>query len=318
MMKVSIPANVALAESGDGGVLLARDADCAMTLTRRELALWKLLELGDVGTPDAELAGFIITLAARGLVRVHGVTASIRLLVAYHGPVKGMAIGAVALARQTSGWLEAGWAELFWWFDAAFDRTYGTDTTGRSKAPDLPTSTARHANMYEPTPGHILRVALTAAVPAPETFVFIDVGSGKGRGLLLASHFAFKRVIGIEVSKALHHTALRNLELYRAADRRCFDVTSICIDASELDLPDEDLVLYFRQPFTATVLKPLLAKLSAWSTRGRQLVIIVYAARADFIAAFRALTFVHERGPIHIPRYLQAYSSDRLLVFSNN
>jgi hypothetical protein len=38
-------------------------------------------------------------------------------------------------------------------------------------------------------------------------FTFIDIGSGKGRVLLMASDYAFRRILGVELLPALHHIA---------------------------------------------------------------------------------------------------------------
>src|SRR6202167_2877534 len=41
-------------------------------------------------------------------------------------------------------------------------------------------------------------------------FVFVDLGSGKGRTLLMASDYPFQRIVGVELLPALHETAKGN------------------------------------------------------------------------------------------------------------
>jgi SAM-dependent methyltransferase len=45
----------------------------------------------------------------------------------------------------------------------------------------------------------------------PGTFVFIDLGSGKGRVLLMAAEYPFRRIIGVELLPELHEIARQNL-----------------------------------------------------------------------------------------------------------
>jgi len=46
--------------------------------------------------------------------------------------------------------------------------------------------------------------------------VFVDFGAGKGRALLMAAQYPFKRVVGIEISEALCREARRNVARWRA------------------------------------------------------------------------------------------------------
>jgi SAM-dependent methyltransferase len=63
-----------------------------------------------------------------------------------------------------------------------------------------------------------------------EDFTFIDFGSGKGRALLLASEFPFKRIIGVEFSPELHAIAQRDIERYNSAGQKCKSIESVCSD----------------------------------------------------------------------------------------
>lgn len=109
-----------------------------------------------------------------------------------------------------------------------------------------------------------------------EDFVFIDLGSGKGRALLIASHFLFRRIVGVEFSPALHAIAVQNIGRYRTAARRCHDVTSICEDAARYALPDVPLVVYLYRPFEDNVLATVLTGLRASLARVPRPVFVVY------------------------------------------
>lgn len=90
---------------------------------------------------------------------------------------------------------------------------------------------------------------------------FIDLGSGKGRVLLMASDYPFRRIIGVELVPALHQIAQQNLAKYHSESQRCFTLESICGDAAEFHFPAEPIVLYLFNPFPESGLRQVLANL---------------------------------------------------------
>ncbi len=92
-------------------------------------------------------------------------------------------------------------------------------------------------------------------------FVFIDLGSGKGRTLLMASDYPFQRIVGVELLPVLHHAAQENLSRYRSASQKCFALESVCADATEFPFPAEPIVLYLFNPFPEAGLRRMIANL---------------------------------------------------------
>jgi SAM-dependent methyltransferase len=92
-------------------------------------------------------------------------------------------------------------------------------------------------------------------------FVFIDLGSGKGRTLLMASDYPFRRIVGVELLPALNQAAQENLIKYRSESQKCFALESICADATEFAFPAEPTVLYLFNPFPEVGLKRMIANL---------------------------------------------------------
>jgi SAM-dependent methyltransferase len=80
-------------------------------------------------------------------------------------------------------------------------------------------------------------------------FTFIDLGSGKGRTLLMASDYPFRRIIGVELLPALNAIAQQNVRQYKSKSQKCFDLESICADATRIDLPEDPLVIFLFNPF---------------------------------------------------------------------
>jgi hypothetical protein len=92
-------------------------------------------------------------------------------------------------------------------------------------------------------------------------FVFVDLGSGKGRTLLMASDYPFRRIVGMELLPALHETAKRNVSSYRSESQKCFGIESICGDATQFRFPAEPMVLFLFNPFPESGMRSVLANL---------------------------------------------------------
>ena len=94
-------------------------------------------------------------------------------------------------------------------------------------------------------------------------FVFIDLGSGKGRALLMASEYPFVRIIGVELLPELHAAAQENIRIYRNQHQKCFQLESVRADARDYDFPAEPLVVYLFNPFPRPTLAAVLTRLES-------------------------------------------------------
>ncbi|HSY91313.1 MAG TPA: class I SAM-dependent methyltransferase [Candidatus Binatus sp.] len=92
-------------------------------------------------------------------------------------------------------------------------------------------------------------------------FTFIDLGSGKGRTLLMASDYPFRRIVGVELLHSLHQIAQENLRLYKREPQKCFALESVCTDATAFVFPNDPLVLYLFNPFPESSMRQVLANL---------------------------------------------------------
>ena len=95
-----------------------------------------------------------------------------------------------------------------------FDTRYQIDTQMPVALADLETTApgAKFANRYQGTPVVVIHRMIRRLKVNRQRFTFIDLGSGKGRVLLIAAQYPFKSVIGIEFSKTLHDIALTNIQ----------------------------------------------------------------------------------------------------------
>lgn len=320
-MDIVIPDFVVVAERGPGGVIVNSLSGEEYGLDPRELALWRVL--ASAGKLEAAME----VMRGRHGVEKEAFVDEVNALLSRFGPLGLIKLaGAPAAKKKDRLAVRIGnrmrelreWAG--WWLDARFDRRHGTDTTGQIKRTELylDGASARDAVYYEATPTRVIRRALRVAVPDPERYVFVDYGSGKGRVLLLASHYPFKRVIGVELSGILHITAQHNIRVYRGRGRRCADVRSVCCDAARFELPDDDLVLYFYTPFVGNVFDKVLENIRAWHERGsRRLIVVAYSSRSDQIRAITGQPFVRQRREIPLPYEFTRIAQRRLYIFTN-
>ena len=120
---------------------------------------------------------------------------------------------------------------------------------------------------YQPTQPELFQEMMTALTASAQIdladFTFIDFGSGKGRVLLMASDFPFKRVLGVELLPALHAIADANIAAYRSETQKCFALQSICADASAFPFPDDPLLIYLFNPLPEAGLRQTIANLRA-------------------------------------------------------
>ena len=141
-----------------------------------------------------------------------------------------------------------------------FDSMYGTDTAEIVPvgALDIPERRLTHANRYEPVALQDFDIALKEVPVRYEEYVFVDMGCGKGRALLLASRRPFKRIIGVELSVSLTKVAAENIRIYRDEMQRCREIEVLCQDASNYELPKDKIVLHLYNPFGSEIMRAVV------------------------------------------------------------
>src|SRR3984885_6869928 len=107
-------------------------------------------------------------------------------------------------------------------------------------------------------------------------FIFLDLGSGKGRTLLMASDYPFRRIVGVELLSALNDAAQDNICKYRSESQKCLAMESICEDASEFAFPNEPTVLFLFNPFPESGLKRVIVNLEQSLRDHPRLVYVLY------------------------------------------
>ena len=164
--------------------------------------------------------------------------------------------------------------------DGAFDSRFGTDTTGRLEPDELgiADSEAREqAVLYLPSPPSITRWMLQSIGVKHQDFAFVDLGCGKGRVVLVASEYPFRRVVGVEIADVLVRVARSNVAKYASASR-CTAVEIVCQDATTFAWPADPLVVHLYHPFGSAVTRRVLQQLDASLQQNPRPVVIAYLA----------------------------------------
>ena len=111
---------------------------------------------------------------------------------------------------------------------------------------------------YQPTEPALFREMIDALQQngiGLSQLTFIDLGSGKGRTLLMAADYPFRRIIGVELLPSLHQIAQENLARYTNSSQQCFALETLCSDATTFAFPEEPLLLYLFNPFPESGLR---------------------------------------------------------------
>jgi hypothetical protein len=133
---------------------------------------------------------------------------------------------------------------------------------------------------YQPTEPSLFQEMIGVISSQPgfdfHDFTFIDLGSGKGRTLLMASDYPFRQIIGVELLPALHHIAQQNLSQYHSDNQKCFSLESICADATEFSFPADPTFLFLFNPFPESGLQRVIANLERSLQQHPRAVYVLY------------------------------------------
>lgn len=188
-----------------------------------------------------------------------------------------------------------------------FDQIHGTDTSGLVPASDLVTGheNDEHVTAYYGVAPSILRSLMDRwreTDPPHHTtdYSFLDIGAGKGRAVMIASEFPFRRIIGVELNAEMARIAQRNVDLWRRAHKS--DPTAGALapirilqeDALDFELPSTPTLVFLFHPFEAPVLNAFLRRIeTAFASHPGELDLIYanaeHGSMLDRHPAFRLL-----------------------------
>jgi hypothetical protein len=182
--------------------------------------------------------------------------------------------------------------------DIDFDFEHGVDTTWATVSLRTRLREWLSGGQYQPSEPALFAEILAALPVELDDFTFIDLGSGKGRTLLMASDYPFHRIIGMELLEELNGIAQQNLARYHNERQKCFNIESHGGDARRFQFPFEPTVLYLFNPFPRHIWREVLANLHSSLLAASRPVYVIYhnPVHEDILAA---QSWLHPLGRTH-------------------
>jgi SAM-dependent methyltransferase len=146
--------------------------------------------------------------------------------------------------------------------DKSFDLTRHTDTEHIIETWEMSevVGTNRESGKgYEATRPRPLRRVLRELTFADDS-VFVDLGCGKGRALIVAAEEGFTQVVGIDFYAEVCDIASQNIEIIRRSGRS-FEAEITCADILDFEFAAEYDVFFLFNPFDDTLLEQVIDRI---------------------------------------------------------
>lgn len=130
-----------------------------------------------------------------------------------------------------------------------FDKHFGTDTYGRI---DVPVSEDQHDTTrwgYSAINHDFFREMISAIPVSLTPYTFVDIGSGKGAAVLMASEFPFKQLIGVELNAELVDIARTNVLHFNRTTGKNINPEWAVGDFFKWEIPPQPCLFFFNNPF---------------------------------------------------------------------
>jgi SAM-dependent methyltransferase len=124
----------------------------------------------------------------------------------------------------------------------------------------------------------------------------IDYGCGKGRALIAAAAFSYKKIIGVEISETIRY-AEENFR--RIKTRNTHNVVLEQCDAQTYEIPEEVNLIYFCNPFSGKILENVVDKIKESYLKNPRKMYIIYFNNNHFDEIVKDQTWItkyYERG----------------------
>jgi SAM-dependent methyltransferase len=179
------------------------------------------------------------------------------------------------------------------------ERKYKLHTTGYDELNNLKKQgiDTAHATMYMPANYYILEKLLSKLKEFTNNDCLLDIGCGKGRVLIVAAHFSFKKIIGIELSNQFCKYTEENI----AAHKNELSSTRFLVvntDASNFIIPDDVTTVFLYNPFDAVVMQHVVEHINDSLKRKPRDMYIAYMnpeERSLFLSAGFSEIFHHKK-----------------------
>lgn len=177
------------------------------------------------------------------------------------------------------------------------EKRLGIDTTGVIEANELGYSD--DAPGYDPISYACMDAVISDLKIEPNKEVFVDIGSGRGRAVIMAAMQPFRRVVGIELHDGLYRDSLIQLEKAKPFFR-CSDVAIEKADATTFEYPDDMSVVFLWNPFTGEILDQVMERVRISHERRPRPMALVYSQPLDEIDTLKSRPWLTNRREIPV------------------
>ena len=160
-----------------------------------------------------------------------------------------------------------------------FDYYYGTDTHQEVSltTAGVTVNQAREGNnVYRTFWRREFFQCIDDADIRQESFAFIDIGSGKGKLLLLASQLGFPEIVGVEYAPKLHEAACNNIDRFKNRSGASKKIDSVIGDALSWPLPQRPALYFMFNPFDLLTTRAFFSRLEEHATQSCIPTVLIY------------------------------------------
>ena len=158
------------------------------------------------------------------------------------------------------------------------ERKYNLDTIelDRLKTITVKGDNLDHGSIYQACNYYILEKGCDYLASINENKNITDFGCGKGRAMIVAAHYGFKNITGIDFAKALCLSAEKNihetLQLFLSTK---FNI--ICDDVVNYKIEKDQTVFFFFNPFDEVVMLKVVRNILSSLKENERKIYIMYA-----------------------------------------
>lgn len=197
-------------------------------------------------------------------------------------------------------------------YDRRWDRLDACRTSG-AVTPNAADVVGEVTSLEEARYQAMARLPLIWAIKALDIdcqqFGFIDYGSGRGRLLLAAGRFPFRRILGVEFSRPLHEQACENIRSYPKTHLASTDIQSVHANALEFDLPEGDWIAFMFNPASEDAIERIAQRIRSSCEESPRTVFLVFA-NSDRLGVLQQLAgFIRLRPRGVYAQLLRAFAS---------
>lgn len=130
-------------------------------------------------------------------------------------------------------------------------------------------------NPYAGSSPSVIRKAIST-LPDVRDYSFVDLGCGKGRALLVASEYAFRKIIGVELSAELSATARQNVQTVASRYPERSPMSVVEGNAIGFEFPAGKVVVFIYHAFGLELMSQVMGQLKTALENRLDHVFVIY------------------------------------------